>query len=322
MSAIPLIVTTSGGDATEASRRHLEILEPLGNVSLLERPLRAVTLVSAVQTALRARRRQYQLRENFAERERLVRELERSNEELAEFAHVVSHDLQAPIRMVSSFSELPARRHKGQLDVESDQLIDTIQAGAAAMDALVRTLLNYATVGQESLTPDSVSLRSVVDAVITTLGPAIEEVRAEVSYGDLPTVCGDRVLLQELVQNLVSNALKYRDPKVIPRMFITSERNCDEWIVSVRDNGPGIPPQYQARIFMPLKRLHGRGDARHWDGPRSMPENRSTPRRQNFGWKAKWETVPCFTSPCPRSRRSRRRVLAIWGAREPERIHP
>src|SRR5690242_9573504 len=162
-SDIPLIVTTSGGEATDASQRHLEILEPLGNVSLQERPLRAVTLVSAVQTALRARRRQYQLRENFAERERLVRELERSNEELAEFAHVVSHDLQAPIRMVSCFSALLARRHKGELGVATDQLIDTIQAGAAAMEALVRTLLNYATVGQASLTPDNVSLRSIVD---------------------------------------------------------------------------------------------------------------------------------------------------------------
>lgn len=256
-SDLPLIITTSGGEATEVSRRRLDILEPLGNVSLLERPLRAVTLVSAVNAALRARRRQYQLRDNFAERERLMRELKRSNDELAQFAHVVSHDLQAPIRMVKTFSELLARRYKGQLDTTADQFIGTIQDGADTMAALVRTLLNYASVGQDAMVLTEVGLASVVDAVVTTLKPTIEEFRAEVSYGDLPTVEGDRVLLQQLVQNLVGNALKYRDPKVITRVCISAEQAGAEWIVSVKDNGLGIDPQHHARIFLPLKRLHG-----------------------------------------------------------------
>ena len=147
-SDLPLIVTTSGGEATVGSRRRLNILGPLGNFSLLERPLRTVTLVSAVQAALRARRRQYQLREHVAERERLVQELKRSNEELTEFAHVVSHDLQAPVRMVKSFSELLARRYRGQMDKTADEFIGTIQEGVSSMETLIRTLLAYATVGQ------------------------------------------------------------------------------------------------------------------------------------------------------------------------------
>jgi signal transduction histidine kinase len=256
-SDLPLLVTTSGGEATAASRWRLDILEPLGNLTLLERPLKSVTLVSAVETALRARRRQYQLRETFVERERLLRELQRSNEELAQFAHVVSHDLQAPIRMVKCFSELLALRYRGQLDTTGEEFTDTIQDGASTMEVLTRTLLHYATVGQEPLTQDFVELRSVVEAVMTTLQPTIEELGAEVLLDDLPEVSGDRVLLQQLVQNLVSNALKYRDPMVTPRIRIGAEQAEQEWIVSVKDNGRGVAPADRERIFLPLTRLHG-----------------------------------------------------------------
>ena len=257
-SDLPLIITTSGGEVTERSQMRLANLEPLGNFSLMERPLRTATLVSAVHTALRARRRQYQLRENFVERERLVQELERSNEELAQFAHVVSHDLQAPLRMVMCFSELLAVQYRGRLDTTADQFITTIQDGASTMDALVRTLLNYATVGQEPMRRERVGLATVVDKVVLTLQPTIEELRAKVSPGDLPTVYGDRVLLQQLVQNLVGNALKYRIPSVTPHVRISAKSAGTEWIISVTDNGPGISLEHCERIFLPLKRLHGK----------------------------------------------------------------
>jgi signal transduction histidine kinase len=256
-SDLPLIVTTSGGDATEASRRRLEILEPLGNVSLLERPLRAATLVSAVQTARRARRRQHQLREIFLERERLVRELARSNEDLAQFAHVVSHDLQAPIRMVTCFSEMLAERYKDQMDAAAKEFIGTIQEGAATMERLIRTLLNYATAGQAPLKPAQVRLSAIADAVVTTLRPTIDELHAEICYDDLPTVSGDPILLQQLIQNLVGNALKYRDPGTIPRVRISAQRAGQEWIVSVKDNGPGVAIEHHESIFQPFTRLHG-----------------------------------------------------------------
>ena len=255
-SDLPLIVTTSGGEATVGSRRRLNILGPLGNFSLLERPLRTATLVSAVQAALRARRRQYQLREHVAERERLVQELERSNAELTQFAHVVSHDLQAPVRMVMSFSELLARRYRGQLDKTADEFIGTIQEGASSMEALIRTLLGYATVGQAPLTLKRVGLGSVVDAVMTTLQPTIEELQAKISYGELPTVHGDRVLLQQLLQNLIGNALKYVGESA-PRVNISAHHAGSEWVVSVNDNGPGIAPEHHDTIFLPFKRLHG-----------------------------------------------------------------
>lgn len=255
-SDLPVIVTTSGGEATLASRRRLDLLAPLGNFSLLERPLRTVTLVSAVKAALRARRRQYQLREHVAERERLVQELKRSNEDLTQFAHVVSHDLQAPVRVVKTFSELLARRYRTQIDKTADEFIDTIQDGASTMEALIRTLLAYTTVGQGPLSRKRVCLGSVVDAVITMLQPTIDERRAAVSYVDLPAVHGDRVLLQQLIQNLVGNALKYvRD--AAPRVNIAARVAGCEWVVSVQDNGPGIAPEHQESVFQPLKRLHG-----------------------------------------------------------------
>lgn len=256
-SDLPFVVTTSGGEATDASRRRLDLLESLGNASLLERPVRAVTLVNSVKTALRARRRQYQLRENFAERERLVRELERSNDELAQFAHVVSHDLQAPIRMMRSFSQLLARRYQGQLDAKAHEFIGIIQAGAEAMDTLIQTLLKYASAGQEPMTLRKVRLASVVEAVLTTLRPTIEELGAEVSYGDLPIVQGDRVLLEQLMQNLLTNALKYCDPQIPPHVSISATQDESDWRIAVKDNGLGIAPEHHARIFLPLKRLHG-----------------------------------------------------------------
>ena len=237
--------------------RRLRLLEPLGNISLLERPLRRVTLVSTVQTALRARRRQYQLRDNFKERERLLRELERSNEELAEFPHVVSHDLQAPVRMVKSFADLLAKRFGQQLDKKGNDYIDIIQKGALQMEDLVKSLLQYATVGQEAPAHQDVSVGAIVDAVCLLLQPSIEEVGAEISCGPVACVRGDPIQLQRVLQNLITNALKYRQAGATPKVCISCEADDGFCKIQVADNGPGIPEKYHERIFQPLKRLHG-----------------------------------------------------------------
>jgi len=256
-SDFPLIVTTSGGEATSASMSRLALLTPLGNISLLERPLRKVTLVSAVQTALRARRRQYQLRDNFVERERLVRELERSNNELEEFPHVVSHDLQAPIRMVKSFADLLSRHAHQQLDEKGKQYIDYVQKGALQMEDLVKSLLQYATVGQDAPAHQEVNLATIVNEVCLLLRPSIEEAGAEILCGPLAFVCGDSIQLQRVVQNLLSNSLKYRQAGSPPKITISCEIDSKFCTVFVADNGPGIPAKYHERIFQPLKRLHG-----------------------------------------------------------------
>jgi signal transduction histidine kinase len=125
------------------------------------------------------------------------------------------------------------------------------------MDALVRTLLNYASVGHDSMSVTRVSLLEVVGAVVTMLEPTIQELRAEVSYADLPMIDCDPVLVRQLIQNLVGNALKYRDPKVQARIRISAQQRDRQCIVSVSDNGPGIAPEHHALVFLPLKRLHG-----------------------------------------------------------------
>jgi len=256
-SDFPLIVTTSGGEVTTLTQHRLSMITPLGNVSLLERPLRTATLISAVRTALRARRRQHQLRDNFAERERLLRELERSNDELAQFAHVVSHDLQAPIRMISTFTEILATRYRGQMGENAAKILDTIQSGASRMDELVKTLLQYATLGQNPVADAEVDLSAVAGAVVTTLQPAIDDVAAEILVEPLPTVRGDSVQLQRVFQNIIGNALKYARTESRLRVCIRSRQAENEWRISVADNGPGIDPQFHDRIFQPLKRLHG-----------------------------------------------------------------
>ncbi len=257
-SDFPLLITTTRGEPTEENQRHLEVLGSLANVSLLERPLRSRTLVSVAHAALRARHRQYQLRDYYIERDRLVTELARSNEDLAQFSYVASHDLQAPIRTLRIFSQLLVRDYKGQLDARADRFIGTIETAADAMEALIRTLLDYATIGHGQLTRRRVALGSVVDAVMTSLQATIDRLRAEVYYTDLPSVDSEPVLLQQLLQNLIGNALKYCDPAVAPRIRISAEEASDGWTVSVTDNGTGIAPQYQASVFQPLQRLHGR----------------------------------------------------------------
>ncbi len=257
-SDLPLLVTTSGGEATAASKMRLRMLEPLGNVSLLERPLRVVTLVSSMKMALRARRRQFQLRDNFVERERLVGELKRSNDELAHFAHIVSHDLQSPIRTVKSFSELLVRRYGETLDVDGARFIRIIRDGATTMEELVRSLLNYASLGQEPLSAAQVDLNLVVEEVLAALQVDIEDSEAVVTRCAMPVVLGDRMQLRQLIQNLVGNALKYGKNREGTHVMICADDGADEWRVSIRDNGPGIAPGDHERIFQPLKRLHGR----------------------------------------------------------------
>lgn len=196
-------------------------------------------------------------REVERERELLLQEVQRSNEELTQFAHVVSHDLQAPIRGVQSFSQLLLRRYEDQFDTTAQEYLQLIANSAESMHAVVRTLLSYATVGQGTLILSPVALDAVLEAVVASLRPMIEETDAIIESQALPEVRGDRVLLQQLVQNLLTNALKYRRPDQAPRIFIRVQASADQWVISVKDNGQGIHPYHHQRIFAPLQRLHG-----------------------------------------------------------------
>jgi PAS domain S-box-containing protein len=191
------------------------------------------------------------------EREHLILELRRSNDDLAQFSYVVSHDLQAPLRMITSYTELLARRYKGKLDDTADQFIAIVLRGASSMEELIKTLLRYAQAGEEALTESSVGIEAVLDGVRSNLEPVMNESLVELTHGPLPLVLGDPVQILQLFQNLISNAIKYSRQGVTARIHVSAEKTAARWRFEVTDNGIGIAANNSERIFAPLKRLHG-----------------------------------------------------------------
>jgi light-regulated signal transduction histidine kinase (bacteriophytochrome) len=191
------------------------------------------------------------------ERERLVRELRRSNDDLSQFSYVVSHDLQAPLRMVKSYAELLVRCYEGKFDNTADEFISVILNGAVGMEQLIQTLLRYAQADEEALSKTAVGMDAILDGVRANLRQVITESSAELTHGPLPSVTGDPVQLLQLLQNLVGNAIKYARVGVPPRIVISAEKKDAEYCFAVKDNGLGIDPKNLERIFAPLKRLHG-----------------------------------------------------------------
>ena len=191
------------------------------------------------------------------ERERLVLELKRSNEELARFSSVVSHDLQTPVRTIRTYAELLARRTSGRLNKDENDLLATISRAAAGMSELVRNLLEYAQTGQQQLVREDVPVGKVVEEVLSAVAPLSAETGAEITVTNLPSIHGDRVQLQQLFQNLLTNALKYRRPDHPLRIDISATQVQGGWNFAVEDNGQGIAPEYLEKVFEPLTRLHG-----------------------------------------------------------------
>jgi signal transduction histidine kinase len=187
-----------------------------------------------------------------------ARELERSNAELEQFAYVASHDLQEPLRMVASYCQLLQRRYKGKLDQDADDFIGFAVEGATRMQRMINELLNYSRVGRRSAELAPVETKAAVEAALGALAAAIEESGATIAVGDLPRVTGEATLLQQLFQNLVGNALKFRRDDAAPEIAISAERRGDAWEFHVRDNGIGIEPEYAERIFLLFQRLHER----------------------------------------------------------------
>jgi hypothetical protein len=186
---------------------------------------------------------------------RYAEELERSNQELEQFAHIASHDLREPMRSIGSFARLLADRYHGRLDNDADLFIDSIVDGVERMRDLLRDLQAYALLGSRGEEPAPTESEAALRHALDALHAAIEESGAEVTHDPLPTVWADEVQVAQLFQNLIGNALKFRTA-ASPRVHISARRSEGAWTFAVRDNGIGIAPEHHDAVFKPFRRLH------------------------------------------------------------------
>jgi PAS domain S-box-containing protein len=195
---------------------------------------------------------------DITERRRSEDELRRSNAELEQFAYVASHDLQEPLRMVANYTELLAQRYAGQIDERADKYIRYASDGARRMQRLVADLLAYSRVGSQGKPLVPVEADQVLQAVTHALQRLLRESGGLVESDPLPRVQADEGQLHQLLQNLISNAIKFRS-QAPPRVRITAQPQGQRWLFQVSDNGIGIDMQYAQRVFQMFQRLHELG---------------------------------------------------------------
>ena len=249
-SDLPFIVLTSKGRANAATAHKAQELQTLGNVTFLERPVRPETVEAAARAAVCARMRQYEIR-------RRQETLTRLNADLEQFAYSASHDLQEPIRNIAIYSELLRRRYGNLLDEKGQEFLGYVNEGAHRMEMLVHDLLAYTKAA--SITddvPEPIEAEKPLQGALSNLAEAIRQSGAQLSYGSLPAVRMREVHLQQLFQNLIGNAIKYRSQER-PQLSISAEKDEGRWLFRIQDNGIGISPEYKERIFGLFKRLHG-----------------------------------------------------------------
>jgi PAS domain S-box-containing protein len=184
--------------------------------------------------------------------------LRRSNEELQQFAFAASHDLQEPLRNVSTFTQLLARRYQDQLDEQAHEYIRYAVEGAKRMSKLIDDLLRYARIDTRDFLLERVNLNNILQSVLESMRTHISEVGAEITSDPLPEINANPMQMFQLLQNLLSNALKYRHPDRKPVIYLSVRYAPGEWIFALRDNGQGFDPAYAEQIFRIFQRLHGR----------------------------------------------------------------
>ncbi len=181
------------------------------------------------------------------------------NDELRQFAYVASHDLKEPLRMIGSYTQLIRRKFNDQTDEGTESFFEFVQEGVDRMNNLLDALLKYATIGKSELEKEPVDLNTIAELVQINLQISLEESNAEVVVeGELPIVNSVQSLLIQLLQNLVSNAIKFRKPDILPLIRIYAKEDQNNHTIYVEDNGIGIDPEFQERIFVIFQRLHKR----------------------------------------------------------------
>lgn len=200
-------------------------------------------------------RRAVQEKKLREENKRGQEDLARSNHELEQFAYVASHDLQEPLRMVASYTQLLAERYRGKLDENADKYIHYAVDGATRMQALIEGLLAFSRVGRPGIELQNTDCNTVIEIACKNLERAVQESGARIEHERLPVIVADTRLFVQLFQNLIGNAIKFRG-KETPVVRISAEKENQEWTFVVADNGIGIAPEHAKTIFQIFKRLH------------------------------------------------------------------
>lgn len=209
----------------------------------------------SVRRALEEKRLRELRRQSETELVRKATEVARSNDELEQFAYVASHDLQEPLRMIANYTQLLAERYLGRLDEQADKYIRYSVDGAVRMQALIHDLLKFSRIGKSEIDTKATACHALVEQAMKNLQAAAEESGARVNWSALPMVMADASQLTQVFQNLIANAIKFHGSEA-PVIQIGCEKRDHEWVLSVSDNGIGIPVENWQDIFVIFRRLH------------------------------------------------------------------
>lgn len=256
MDRIHTLLSSEGGEAVEINFRHTKgsVRTVLWNAATLFAADGVTPLATIAQGQNITKRKQAETKLAAT-----IEDLRRSNQELEQFAYVASHDLQEPLRMVTSYTQLLAERYQDQLDDKAQKFIHYAVDGAVRMQLLINDLLIYSRVGTKGMPLELTDVHTVLGEAKNILGMAIYEAKAIITNDELPDVRADASQLVQLFQNLIGNAVKFRGEQY-PHIHISARDEGQEWLFSVRDNGIGIDPQYADKLFIIFQRLHSRDE--------------------------------------------------------------
>ena len=259
-SSLPVVLITSGGSEKNVSRDARRGFDPKVHVTVLERPLRATTLVAAMEAALGSRDQQYEIRDLWQEREEMLNSLEERvkertvklqamMQEMEAFSYSVSHDLRAPLRVISGYADVVQEDYARKLPPEGHRLLEKISKAAKRMDRMTQELLAYTRMASGDINLEEVDLDAIIDSVIESY-PSVQEVKEHITIRrPLGKCLGHGPSLEQCFSNLLENAVKFAKPGGPPRIDIFSSVRGKRLRISVQDHGVGIDPGESERIF-------------------------------------------------------------------------